>query len=72
MKKMETGIEELEIIGKPTAKGLKLEDKSRKMRKTRNILKIVRTLLETRFEASVKKKAEKIRIDLDRIKSRRI
>ena len=26
MKKMETGIEELENIGKPTAKGLKLED----------------------------------------------
>ena len=30
MKKMERGIEELEIIGKPTAKGLKLEDKSKK------------------------------------------
>ena len=33
MKKMERGIEKLEIIGKPTATGLKLEDKSKKMRK---------------------------------------
>ena len=32
-------------------------------RKTKDILKIVRTLLETRLEASVKKEAEKIRKD---------
>ena len=33
MQKMERRIEELEFIGKPTAKGLKLQGKSRKMRK---------------------------------------
>ena len=32
-------------------------------RKTKDILKIVRTLLETRLEATVKKEAEKIRKD---------
>ena len=32
-------------------------------RKTKNILKIVRKLLETRLEESAKKKAKKIRMD---------
>ena len=72
---MERKTEELEIAEKTIAKaGLDQEDKRSKMRKgpnrkTKNILKILKRLLETGLETNMKKEAEpeKIRKEKQKI-----
>ena len=70
---MKRKTEELEIVEKTRAKaGLEQEDKRSKMRKgpnrkTKNILKLVKRPLETALETNMKKEAEKIRKEKQKI-----